>query len=330
MSSFDVCKATCHLTRLILEQVGEGEVFGGFVRDMAIKYTAADAFYKKCSEGKCDKKRYSCRKEDPETADDRLIMSKDMDIFFRKEEDVPEFIKRLEEANLTVKCCNIPGVSNHPYLGFDREISVNKLVCSFNMQNAPVFIQRMMLPVRVLLDVVTGPEGVLPPFSVEPDLACNTLMLRNGDFTLMPCMTSHLHWPQKRLEALNKLLGDVRAHRTQLISPLAPVFRIQKLAHNWRIEADNVSSSCEAHLVDDEDCFICLQPFIRKKNSTAHTKQPYIELGCCKKHMHKHCAKTWLAWRDEDAPCPHCGIRDFVVGKKDVRLITAIGDLREQ
>lgn len=328
MSSFEffnVRKATCHLTRLILDQVGEGEVFGGFVRDMAIKYAAADAFYKKCDEGKCDKKRYACRKEDPETADDRLIMSKDMDIFFRKEDDVPAFIKRLEDANLKVECCNTPGM----YMEMERKIKVNKLACSFNMQNMPVFIHRMMAPVQVLIDVVTGPEGMVPPFSVEPDLACNTLMLRNGEFTLMPCMTKHLQWPHKRLEALNKLLDDVRAHRTQLISPLTPLRRIQQRAHEWRIEADNVSSSCEAHLVEDEDCFICLQSFIRKKHSTTHTMQPYIELGCCKKHMHKHCAKTWLAFRDADSPCPHCGIRNFVVGEKDARLIVAIGDLRK-
>lgn len=324
----DERKALCKLINVISEEARNcgGTIFGGAARVKAQKQPAVEAFYEKCEKGQCSKSRYADFKEDPATAAARNAIPNDLDIYFPILGDVGKFISKLAVANLHV----VVGVERTQYQGLANlsgEIRVRKLKCWFNVQNLPRSLSLWMRRIKMKVDVVTGPPGMQPPFDVELDLACNGLMISpDNEFRLMPCMMKHLTQPHRRFEALGKLLEDIRARKTQLISPKAPLIRIQKL-YKWTIEASNVSSSCEASRLEGEDCFICLQPFATKESPSTRTTWPYIELGCCKKHMHRLCAKNWLDKRDEHSNCPHCGIRNFAIDDKDRRLITAMGHL---
>jgi hypothetical protein len=315
MSNISTGALKASLTRTIIEiaQRKNGIIFGGMPRNKIRHDTAAKEFYEKCSKGECDIALYDDPDHDPETAEGRLILDNDVDIFFKNPVDVAAFKIALKaHKNVDFKPTNRRGSFTRSNNTWPVDLEVEKIMCSFSL---PYVIAKAIDPVLIAVDIVLGPG--FPPFKDKIDLECNSLMLtQDNEYRLMPCMTKGIRDPLLKHDMLNRIMTNIKNKTTTLVDEDAQPNRIHKiLSQSWSIKGDGCMIS---HDVVDVDtvCFICHDEFRETE------VRPYIKLMCCTRPMHAKCSNKWLFNTGVIDHCPSCGsIEGFTHTKKDRRLI---------
>lgn len=317
-----------HLSREIIKCAykSNGIVFGGAVRNKVAHDSAADDFYYKCINDMADRTLYSDATYDVETKD-RLLVDKDVDVFFVSESDVVAFKQRMvtdsrlwlsrsKDPRGSWTKTNIGNVDCGLTTGIVR---IEQLFCAFHLPNV---VRRSTVVEHVKVDIVIGIQGSMPPFNLKIDLECNGLMLGpDNEFKLLPCMTKDYTTPSKKLSELNRIVEDIKAHRTILVSSNVADFRITKLVKKkWTITGRSLSIT---HCPKDPDdlCMFCHEPL--------PNNEPFIQLKCCKGSVHGACAQNWIRANNAitvprtvfSCPCPCCGLDNFALYKADQKLI---------
>ena len=184
------------ISELLIEQ--GAIVFGGFVRDTYIHNYYADAFYRDAR----DKKQYDDENFHPETRH-RLLIPKDIDVFFKgNEDDVQKIYSSLEPYGFEVVVKRLKRI----YHRFEN-IGHQKVTIHKRVLGLPV--------IKIDLDVLFSLDDVRPPFK-RLDLWCNSLIMDKTGIRLSDQTGSCVdHWsPFDRKKFEIEILRDILKFET--------------------------------------------------------------------------------------------------------------------
>lgn len=322
------------LERLIVEtaQQSDAVVFGGHVRDKIWHDAAADEFYKYYEK---DIERsvfaasndmdvaYADKDYHPSSYAGRIHCSKDIDVFFPDIDNVIKFKKLLAKNHMWFSISSTRRANQYGFESGATGVLVQTLNVAYwapmCLRSEPQFANS-----SVKVDIVTGPTGSAPPFG-RIDLACNGLLLTaDNEFQLMKSLLSEYEpnqrgtpmTPMQKLDKLNKIIGDIKEKKTQLINPTVDDIRITKLLNEgWQVSG-SAFTALECLNKPDDKCFVCLDDFESTTDSAVN-----IKMTCCKGHMHAKCAGRWIQNAHSHDVCPRCGTSDgFDLSDEDRKL----------
>ena len=346
-----LCRTKASLERDIIEcvQNAGGIVFGGCLRDKIIHDTAATSFYEAYNK---DTERepkesvygdmniaYIDETYNPASAEARMLVANDIDVFFKHNEGngednnnicVAKFMKLLTKNHMWFS-----GVHTRNAYGLDGNANVRVDTIKVAYWIPPCMRYGEVFEAIVKVDIVTGPAGLEPPFG-KIDLECNGVLLTaDNEYRLIKSLyendehrvsMSNIRGEMsaiQKLKKLNEVIADINLKKTRLVNPDVNSYRIDKLVEvGWAVQGTMFIATKVPAPSCDELCFICLNSFTK-----GHAN---ILMACCKGAMHTKCARDWVTKANTLDVCPRCGTsKDFDVCDADKKLV-APADRRAQ
>lgn len=268
-----------------------GEIFGGFPRDIILHNHFAQLFYK---EPNVDLSKYSDTSYLPDLKH-RNHLPRDIDMYITTEM-FEIFLKKLDENRFDFKVIdgkgyNLPDGVKHKKMTVT--FAVNPILS--RMQN----ISRFYVNIDIIYFMFSG-MNVPHPFG-NIDFECNGLILSNNEFKLSPNILSTVKCPLTRYTKLTSIIDDIINHRAVMLYTCnAPVerYRVTKmLSTGWSVVTPNMIT-CVGSRNDEDICPLCLDNF---KDCL------YTKFTCCKctLYYHGHCVNN-LDGADFNNSCPQC------------------------
>lgn len=284
-----------------------GILFGGLVRDEIIASHYREEFIKK----KLDFSQYWDKEYNPET-NGRLIIPNDIDIYFKNEMNISEFIEDIRSyIQLFNGIMNINIINNSANL---RSFSYN---FNLNLNHTKVFLELKLgrtinfhgLRLNLEIDIISNVSGsapfIEPPF-YNLDFVSNIFIMEKNNGIINVRLSNCSGTP---LDVMNfvdkskistKILDDIINFKTQFVRNIQSsyntefinCYRIIKMIdreYSWDIT--NVPFSSITIEEDDEDnnCCICLEKI--------NKKQPLISINTNSKSkniLHRNCFISYL------------------------------------
>lgn len=282
-----------------------GIIFGGLVRDEIIATHYRDEFINK----KLNFSRYWDKDYDSET-NKRLIIPNDIDIYFKNNSNIEEF---LEKIKTYIKSFNgkiiIHDINSNNFRSFlyNFNISLNhtKVYIEIKLGRTISFSGiRLSLEIDIISNVNQSNLLLEPPFYNLDFLSNVFIMEKNNGITnirLSSCTGTILDTMNFVKKSMNsyKIIDDIINFRTQFVRNLTQnldneytnCFRIIKMIdreYSWNIT--NVPfSPITIDEDDDNRCCICLDKFDKKKQLISINTNPIT-----KNIIHRCCFMTYL------------------------------------
>lgn len=278
-----------------------GIIFGGLVRDEIIASHYRDEFVSK----KLNFSRYWDKKYDIET-NARLIIPNDIDIYFKNNYNINEFIESIQHyiksfnGKIIIQEYNSPNLKN---LSYNLNLSLNhtKIFIEIRLGRTITFSGiRLNLEIDVISNV-EQPKTILEPPFYNIDFLSNVFIMEKNNgiikIRLSNCtgtILDNMNFFKKSINS-TKILDDIINFRTQFIrniknnldSEYINCFRIIKMIdreYSWNITNIPFSPITIDDDNDDNKCCICLEKYNKKLplisiNTNSKTKN--ILHRCC-------------------------------------------------
>lgn len=288
-----------------------GVVYGGYVRDFMIHEAACIKFF---GQQKHTPAQFEDVTVSPETANDRLLVPKDIDIHFQTRAESMSFEMDLKDRSFKLQRNMKCGYGNKFTYSMNLSLEMQLLVASDSCASRSMLRNHFRENVtatsipggQFTVDITVCPNEEFP---MNLDFECNGLVLTRTGITLGANLSMDLS-PIGVFRRLQEVTDDIMHKRARVVNLIEKRWKKMDEKEGWELYGLNVhkvktDSSCGGDI-----CIVC------------HEELPSFRLACCNARYHKKCLAGVL---DSDffEQCIHC--RSSVYIGEDEKMICVQG-----